>query len=137
MYFGVTKQNSNRLQTMFNYGCGIILHCPCLSSSSALWKDFCLSSQTSRRNLHLAELKFKCQSLAPSLLSSLFNASSPNYSTGKRSLVNHPSVKSSYKACLASLVCPCSSTFHPLSVRLMHSLATFKRSNILNTCLDN
>ena len=34
-----SKQDANRLQTLFNYACRIALHSPRLSSSSALWKD--------------------------------------------------------------------------------------------------
>ena len=85
-----SKQDSSRLQTLFNHGCRIALHRPRLSSSSALCKDLGLSSLASRRKLHLAELMFKCHnSLAPQYLTSLFN-------TCKRNLVNLPPVKSSY-----------------------------------------
>ena len=48
-----SKQDSNCLQTLFNYTCRIALHHPCLSSSSALWNDFGLSSLFTCRKLHL------------------------------------------------------------------------------------
>ena len=84
-----SKQDSNRLQTLFNYGCCIALPCPRLSSSSALWKDLGLSSLVSHSKLHLAELRFKCHnSLAPPYLviTSLFNTLSHKCSTLKRNL---------------------------------------------------
>ena len=94
-----SKQDSNRLQTLFNYRCCIALPCPRLSSSSALWKDLGLSSLVSHSKLHLAELRFKCHnSLAPPylIITSLFNTLSHKCSTLKRNLVNFPPVKSSY-----------------------------------------
>ena len=92
-----SKQDSHCLQTLFNYACRIALHRPRLSSSSALWNDLGLTSLSSRRKLHLAQLMFKCHnSLAPPYLSSLFHGPSHRYSTHNCTLVNLPPVKSSY-----------------------------------------
>ena len=86
-----SKQDSNHLQTLFNYACHIALHRPRLSSSSALWNDLGLSSLSSHRKLHLAQLMFKClNSLAPPYLSSLFHKPSHRYSTLNSTLVNLP-----------------------------------------------
>ena len=88
---GCSKQDANRLQTLFNYACHIALHCPCLSSSSALWNGLGLSSLSTCRKLHLAQLMFKCHnSLAPPYLSSLFHEPSRRYSTRNSNLVNLP-----------------------------------------------
>ena len=65
-----SKQDSNRLQILFNYACRIALHHPCLSSSSALWNYLGLSSLSTRRKLHLAQLMLNsCSTHATTLLS--------------------------------------------------------------------
>ena len=100
-----SKQDSNRLQTLFNYACRIALHNLRLSSSCALRNDLGLSSLSSRRKLHLAQLMFKCHnSLAPPYLSSLFHGPSHRYSTCNGTLVNLPPVKSSYGQHLLSFL---------------------------------
>ena len=124
-----SKQDSNHLQTLFNYGCCIVPHHPRLSSTSDLWKDLGLSSLTSCRKLHLAELMFKChKSLSPSYLSALFNTPSHNYSTRKRNLVNLPPNKSSNGQCSFSFLG--ASLWHslPPSICTSQSLASFTRS---------
>ena len=124
-----SKQESNRLQTLFNYGCRIALHHPRLSSSSALWKDLGLSSLASRRKLHLAEVMFKCHnSLAPPYLTSLVNTPSHKYSTRKRNLVSLPPVKSSYGQCSFSILGVSLWRSLPPSSCAYQSLASFTRS---------
>ena len=124
-----SKQDSNHLQTLFNYACHIALHCPRLSHSSVLWNDLGLSSLSSRRKLHLARLMFKCHnSLAPPYLYSLFHGPSHRYSTHNSTIVNLPPVKSSYGQHLLSFLGV--SLWHslPLSIRNSDSLATFTRA---------
>ena len=100
-----SKQDSNHLQTLLNYGCRTVLHHPRLSSSSALWKDLGLSSLASHRKLHLAEFMFKCHNfIAPPYLTSRFNTTSHKYYTCMRNLVNLPPVKSSYGQCSFSFL---------------------------------
>ena len=83
-----SKQDSNRLQTLFNYTCRIALHHPRLSSSSALWNYLGLSSLSTCRKLHFAQLMFKCHnSLAPPYPSSVFHEPSHRYSTRNSNLV--------------------------------------------------
>ena len=92
-----TKNDSQRLQTLFNYACRIALHRPRLHSSSALWSELGLTSLDVRRNLHLAEMMYKCfNSLAPPYLSSLFQPPSHSYETRTRHLPNLPRVKTSF-----------------------------------------
>ena len=117
-----SRQDANRLQTLFNYACGIALHCPCLSSSSTLWNDLGLSSLSTSRKLHLAQLMFKCHnSLAPPYLSSIFHKPSHRYSTHNSNLVNLPPVKSSFgQRSLSFLVCPFGAPFPSPSVTQTH-----------------
>ena len=89
-----SKQDSNCLQTLFNYACRIALHHPRLSSSSALWKYLGLSSLSTRRKLHLAQLILNSchNSLVPLYPSSLFHKPSHRYSTSNSNRVNLPLV---------------------------------------------
>ena len=124
--FQTSKQDSNHLQTLFNYACCIALHHRCLSTSSALWNDLGLSSLSSCRKLHLAQLLLKCHnSLAPPYPYSLFHGPSHRYSTRNSTLVNLPAVESSYGQHSLSFLGV--SLWHslPLSFRNSDSLATF------------
>ena len=124
-----SKQDANRLQTLFNYACRIALHCPRLSSSSPLWNDLGLSSLSTRRKLHLAQLMFKCHnSLAPPYLSSLFHEPSHRYSTRNSNLVNLPPVKSSYGQRSPSFLGVSLWRSLPVSIRNSDSLLTFTRA---------
>ena len=67
-----TQHNSSYLQSLFNYACRLVPHCPCLSSSFALWKELGLSSLRYRRKFHLAELTYCDKSLTHSSLSLIF-----------------------------------------------------------------
>ena len=122
-----SKQDSNHLHTLFNYGCHIALLRPCLSSTSELWKYLGLSSLASRRKLHLAELMFKC-SFSPSYLTALFNTPSHSYSTRKRYLVSLPPTKSSYGQCSFSFLGASLWRSLPPSVCNSQSLSSFTRS---------
>ena len=91
------KNDSQRLQTLFNYACRIALHCPWLHSSSALCSELGLTSLDVRRNPHQAEMMYKCfNSLAPPYLSSLFQPPSHSYQTRTRHLPNLPRVNTSF-----------------------------------------
>ena len=127
--FQTSKQDSNHMQTLFNYACRIALPRPRLSSSSDVWNDLGLSSLSSCRKLHLAQLLLKCHNfLAPPCLSSPFHGPSHRYSTCNSTLVNLPPVESSYGQHSLSFLGV--SLWHslPLSFRNSDSLATFTRA---------
>ena len=123
-----SKQDANCLQALFNYACGIALCRPRLSSS-VLWNDLGLSSLSTRRKLHLAQLMFKCHiSLAPPYLSSVFHKPSHRYSTHNSNLVNLPPVRSSYGQCSLSFLGVPLCRSLPLSIRNSDSLVAFTRA---------
>ena len=119
----------------YNYACRIALHRPRLSFS-ALWNDLGLSSLSTRKKLHLAQLMFKCHnSLAPPYLSSLFHIPSHRYSTRNSNLVNLPPVKSSYGQRSLSFLGVSLWRSLPVSIRNSDSLVTFTRAASAFYCL--
>ena len=91
-----TQHDSLRLQS-FNYACRLALHRPCLSSSSAFWKELGLTSLHCRRRLHLEELTYKyLNSLAPPYLSSLFRLPTHHHNTRRKNLINIPAVRTTF-----------------------------------------
>ena len=84
VWFGCTKSESHRLESLLNFACRIVLRRCKHSSASAARHDLGVSTLSSRRKLHLSQTVFKClSSHCPSNLSQLF--SGPNSSHHTRS----------------------------------------------------
>ena len=123
-----SKKDSDRLQSLLNYGCTIVLQKPRYSSASQIRNELGLSTLESRRKLHLLQVMYNClSSRAPSYLSTLFRLPSHDHYTRSSCLINLPSVKSSFgqRAFSFSGV----SLWHsiPTSVRMAESSSIFSR----------
>ena len=75
VWFGCTKSESLRLESLLNFACRTILRRSKHYSASVARHDLGLSTLSSRRKLHLSQTIFKClSSHCPSYLSQLFSA---------------------------------------------------------------
>ena len=94
-----TQEESRRLESLWNYGCKMVLLRHRDSSSTAARQDLGLTTLTSRRKLHVAQCVHRClSSQSPPYLSQLFSSPSSNHNTrsSSTSQLNLPSVRSSF-----------------------------------------
>ena len=82
VWFGCTKSESHRLESLLNFTCRTVLRRCKHSSASAARHNLGLSTLSSRRKLHLSQSVFKCLSSHwPSYLSQLFSGPNSSHHT--------------------------------------------------------
>ena len=94
-----SQEESRRLETLFNFGCKVVLRRRRDYSSTAARKELDLTTLASRRQLHMAQCMFRCLSLqSPTYLSGLFTPPSSHYKTrsSSTSQLNLPLVRTSF-----------------------------------------
>ena len=99
VWFGCTKSESLRLESLLNFACRAIFRRSKHYSASAAHHDLGLSTLSSRMKLHLSQTIFRClSSHCPSYLSQLFSSPSSSHHTWSRSSnqLNLPVTRSSF-----------------------------------------
>ena len=94
-----SQEESRRLETLFNFGCKVVLRRRRDYSSTAARKELNLTTLASRRQIHMAQCMFRCLSLqSPTYLSGLFTPPSSHYKTrsSSTSQLNLPLVRTSF-----------------------------------------
>ena len=82
VWFGSTKSESHRLESLLNFACCTVLRRCKHSSASAARHDLGLSTLSFRRKLHLSQTVFKClSSHCPAYLSQLFSGPKSSHHT--------------------------------------------------------
>ena len=94
-----TKKEAQRMETLLNYACRVVLHRQKHESATAARAELGLTTLAVRRKIHLARLMYKCtHSQQPPYLASLFPLPSSHHQhfTRSSSTVNLPPVRSSF-----------------------------------------
>ena len=98
VWFGCTKQEAHHLETLLNFSCRTVLRRRYDYSATAARRELGLSTLTTRRKLHTAQMVFKClTSNSPPYLSQLFSCPPSQYNTrsSSSSQLNLPPLRTS------------------------------------------
>ena len=94
-----TNAEAKRLETLFNYGCRLVLRKPRLYSASSARQELAFTPLSDRRKSHMCQTMHNClNSLSPLNLSRLFAAPSTHHNTRASSTneLNLPLTHSSF-----------------------------------------
>ena len=98
VWFGCTKQEAHHLEILLNFSCRTVLRRHYDYSATAARRELGLSTLTTRRKLHTAQMVFKClTSNSPPYLSQLFSCPPSQYNTrsSSSSQLNLPPLRTS------------------------------------------
>ena len=100
-----TTSEAKCLETLFNYGCRLVLHKPRLYSTSSARQALQFTTLSDRRKFHMCQTMYKClNSLSPPYLTCLFDTPSTHYT--RASIIkqlNLPVTRSSFGQKLSAL----------------------------------
>ena len=77
-----TNEDAKRLETLFNFGCRLVLHKPRFYSASSARQELHFTTLSARRKFHMCQTMYKCMnSLSPPYLTRLFRTPSTHHNT--------------------------------------------------------